>query len=228
MPRTYRYTRLEQLQLDLADRIQSNQNATPAELLKALTVRQKVVDGAKARLAQSAPPTETTDDLIRQLEARQSAPKALEITPLRAFAGDSSPSERSDTAGQPEKPVAPESAKCHCGEDATVNLSTAKPLCFLHATTAGADRPAPPEPEAPLTADYFERLRAAQAIAARLARPAEPNHVSLRTIWGDLNPQQRRDLEASQQIWREQADQEQQERARLIRDVEYQQRKNSF
>lgn len=54
------------------------------------------------------------------------------------------------------------------------------------------------------------------------------NAVTNETIWGRLTPAQQRDLEASQQLWREQSAQEDEERRRLIRDIQYEQRKNQF
>lgn len=54
------------------------------------------------------------------------------------------------------------------------------------------------------------------------------NAVTNETIWGKLTPAQQKDLEISQQIWRQQADQDEQERAGLIRQIEHERRKQSF
>lgn len=66
-----------------------------------------------------------------------------------------------------------------------------------------------------------------------MSRPANgpnelDNTVSLEDIWGPLTPAQELDLKASQLLWREQADQDEAERARLLREIEHERRKNQF
>ena len=208
-----RYSKDEKLRKAAAESVLADKAATPTDRMAAVRCLERLENAARRRAEDRewnlpepapAPPAEPTiDDLVRDLE---SAPKGPPECPANAIGSDSSPERPPDAATVP--PELPK--RTELSEVTEVTVSN------------------PPSPEYEGRCPSYNLVLCGCSrgdIAPPTAWCGDPNVAghSIEAVHG--NPF---DLAKSVDIWRQQLQDEQDERRRLIAAVEREQSKNRF
>jgi hypothetical protein len=201
----HRSTKAERLTLQLAERILANPTATPAELSKALRAlgRQK----PKPVEPEPAEPEPSIDELVKEMEKR-AVPAPLKLPEIAVsapiqFAPTNTPSQKNKGLQTP-----------------LIERAENEPLIQKDLAEASnrSEMGCPVQP-----ADIFQPARPDEA-RARLAKAAWYSQTGSTIPPADGLS----DLQRSQRLWQEQEWSEQDERAHLAREIEYQSRKEQF